>query len=49
MTLLYTESIDAFTNVPFTQVLGWSKEQPEAFNDEVRRDALNWEVHAMHY
>lgn len=49
MTLVYTEGIHAFNNAPFTQILGWSRERVEAFNEEVRRDVLNPHIHGMYY
>ncbi|OJD14895.1 hypothetical protein AJ78_04811 [Emergomyces pasteurianus Ep9510] len=45
--LQYTEGIDAFTNAPFTQILGWKKDELDVFNAKVKADALDRKVHAM--
>ncbi|PGH13947.1 hypothetical protein AJ79_03362 [Helicocarpus griseus UAMH5409] len=49
MTMQYTEGIDAVTNVPFTQSLGWKKSEVEVFNAKVKADALDRNVHALHH
>jgi len=47
MTLQYTEGMEALT-IPFTQILGWQKEEVEVFNAQVRNDVRNKNIHSMH-
>ncbi|KAK2794092.1 hypothetical protein FQN52_009174 [Onygenales sp. PD_12] len=52
MALQCTEGVEAFTTYPFTQVLGWSKEEVEVFCAQLRADVKRRDVHAlcpMHY
>ncbi|KAL2004597.1 hypothetical protein VTN00DRAFT_3333 [Thermoascus crustaceus] len=48
MARMYLDGVDAFTNVPFTEVLKWSKTEVEVFNAKVRQDVLNKKYHAIH-
>lgn len=48
MTLQYTEGVEAFTMLPFTGILGWSREEVEVLNAQVRTQAKDKTIHAMH-
>ena len=48
MTLQYTEGVEAFTLAPFTGILGWTKEEVEVFNIEVRKHAKDRSIHTLH-
>lgn len=45
MALDFIEGVEAFTLVPFTDVLGWPKEEVDVLNTKVRHDAKRREVH----
>ncbi|KAL1997703.1 hypothetical protein VTN02DRAFT_1001 [Thermoascus thermophilus] len=44
----YIEGIEAFTNVPFKEMLGWSEEEVIVFNAKFRAEVKRKDVHAMH-
>ncbi|KAL2214891.1 S-adenosyl-L-methionine-dependent methyltransferase [Thermoascus aurantiacus ATCC 26904] len=41
----FIEGVEAFTLVPFTEVLGWSKEEVNALNEKVRADVMRKDIH----
>ncbi|OJJ49610.1 hypothetical protein ASPZODRAFT_128096 [Penicilliopsis zonata CBS 506.65] len=45
--LQVVEGVDALTAAPFSEVLGWSKEEIRVLKDGVRRDSKRRDVHAM--
>ncbi|KAL2006802.1 hypothetical protein VTN00DRAFT_9470 [Thermoascus crustaceus] len=45
MALDFIEGVEAFTLVPFTDVLGWTKEEVDVLNTKVRHDAKRRDVH----
>ncbi|KAK2795973.1 hypothetical protein FQN50_009655 [Emmonsiellopsis sp. PD_5] len=45
--LQWTEGVEGFTTYPFTQVLGWSKEEVEVFCAQLRADVKKRNVHAL--
>lgn len=47
MTLQYTEGVDGFTMLPYTTVLGWTKEEVDVFNAKVRAHVRDRNIHAM--
>lgn len=47
MTLQYTEGVEAFTMLPFTSILGWSREEVEVLNAQVRAHMRVKSIHAM--
>jgi hypothetical protein len=48
MTLQYTEGVDGFTKLPYTQILGWSSEEVDVFNAKVRAHVKDRTIHVMH-
>ncbi|KAK1148707.1 hypothetical protein N8T08_008592 [Aspergillus melleus] len=47
MRVNFVEGVDAFTAALFPEILGWEKEQVQALNAGVRREALDGNVHAI--
>jgi len=48
MMLQYTEGVDGFTKLPYTQILGWSSEEVDVFNANVRAYVKDRTIHALH-
>lgn len=48
LALNFIEGVEAFTAVPFIDVLGWSKEEVTVFNAKVRQDAKKRECHLVY-
>jgi len=48
MSLQYTEGVDGFTTLPYTTILGWTKDEVDQFNVKVRAHVKDKSIHAMH-
>ncbi|KAL2215550.1 S-adenosyl-L-methionine-dependent methyltransferase [Thermoascus aurantiacus ATCC 26904] len=48
LALNFIEGVEAFTAVPFIDVLGWSKEEVTVLNAKVRQDAKKRECHLVY-
>ncbi|KAL2220618.1 S-adenosyl-L-methionine-dependent methyltransferase, partial [Thermoascus aurantiacus ATCC 26904] len=47
MAVDFIEGVEAFTLVPFTEVLGWSKEEVAVLNAKVRQDIKRKDIHYL--
>lgn len=45
--LQYTEGVEAYTNLPLTSLLGWTKDEVDILNAQVRNHVKDKTIHAM--
>lgn len=48
MALQHLDGVEAFTMEPFTEILGWSREEVKSFNAKVRQDVQKKGCHMIH-
>lgn len=48
MTIQHLDGVEAFTMEPFTEILGWSREEVKTFNAKVRQDVQKRNNHMIH-